>query len=85
MKHQIPSIMSKHDETLKATAESQVALIAALSSLSIPVAHNAQVGSTNVVVPDLRVKLKEDQAKLMNAAQVAAVELQVQGILKKKS
>ena len=48
--------------------------------------QNAQVGSTTDVVSvamDPRIKFNEDQEKLMNAAQVAAVK--VQGILKKKS
>ena len=34
---------------------------------------NAQVGSTTIVVPDPRVKFKEDQAQLINADHVAAV------------
>ena len=82
----ISSIMSKHNETFKAISESQVVFPAALPSLSIPVGQNAQVGSTTDVVSvamDPRIKFNEDQEKLMNAAQVAAVK--VQGILKKKS
>ena len=73
------SIMSKHDVTFRAMSESRVALTTVLSSLSIPGGQNTHVGSATAVVPvamDPRVTIKDHQAKLMNAAEVATVKLQ---------
>ena len=84
MKREILSIMSRHDASFKAISESQVALSAALSNLSGPGGQIAHVGSVIIdpVATDPCVTIKEQQAKLMNAAEVAAAKLQ--GILKKK-